>query len=181
MMIKSTFGVMTCVFFLFTALAVAQNSPGGNTDAPGCGESKIKFAVETDKEKHTPQPEATKALVYFIEDDSNFGSTPKPTTKIGIDGEWVGAIHGNSYFYVSVDPGVRHLCASWQSIVLLGRGRRSAAAHFTAEAGGVYYFEVKNSYWLEQGTLDMTFGPLDSDQGQLLANKFSYSVSHPKK
>ena len=32
----------------------------------------------------------------------------------GIDGAWTGASHGNSYFSVSVDPGVRHVCVATQ-------------------------------------------------------------------
>ncbi len=171
-------GVLGCTVLL-SAAAVAQGNSAGV--AAACGDAKTKFEVETGKEKHVPQPEPAKALVYFVEDDSNFGSTPKPTTRIGIDGEWVGATHGNSYFYVSVDPGNHHLCASWQSTVILGRSRQSSGAHFTADAGGVYYFEVKNTYWLEQGALNMTLAPLDSDQGQLVVSKFPFSASRPKK
>jgi hypothetical protein len=62
-----------------------------------------------------------------------------------------------------------------------------AAAHFTAEPGGVYYFQVKNSLVARAGQPDssgiasITLTPLDSDEGQLQANKFKLSVSQPKK
>lgn len=93
----------------------------------------------------------------------------------------MGANHGNSYFYISVDPGVHHLCASWQPAVLLLKVQKAAAAHFT-ETGGVYYFEVKNKWWRDHGgTGIISLDPLDSDEGQLMANKFSFSVSQPKK
>jgi len=164
--------------FLIASPAFAQSASAG---APGCGDPNTKFEVKTDKEHHLPQTDALKAQVYFIEDDSNFESFPKPTTRMGIDGQWVGATHGNSYFYVSVDPGVHHLCASWQTTVIVGHGHPTAAAHFTAEAGGVYYFEVKNKWLREHGFLDMSLEPLDSDEGQLLADKFSFSISQPKK
>jgi hypothetical protein len=177
--IKTILGVLSCTVVLVAASVAAQDNSVGVATA--CGGSKIKFEVETNTGKQVAQPEPAKALVYFVEDDSSFGSTPKPTTRIGIDGEWVGATQRNSYFYVSLDPGNHHLCASWQSVVVLGRDRQSSSAHFTAEAGGVYYFEVKNSYWLEQGALEMTLSPLDSDQGQLLVSKFPFSASHPKK
>jgi hypothetical protein len=120
-------------------------------------------------------------LVYFIENDSQFDSFPSPTTRIGIDGEWVGATHGNSYFYSSVLPGVHHLCASWQKAVLVLQGRQTAAAHFTAEAGKVYYFEVKNTWHRDHGAGEISLRSLDSDEGQLLANKFSFSTFQPKK
>jgi len=135
--------------------------------------------VKTDKETHPAQPEAGKALVYFIQDDSAFASRPRPTTKMGIDGEWVGATHSNSYFYVSVNPGVHHLCASWQT----GEGSEEvevAAAHFTAEAGGVYYFDAKNAYGREVSK-SISLNLLDSDEGPLMTNRFSFSSSRPKK
>lgn len=174
-----------CALFLTTAMlsipAFSQDQltlPG----APGCGDSNAKFAVSTDAGQHFALPEAGKALVYVIEDDSNFGSFPKPTTRAGLDGEWVGATHGNSYLYFSVDPGVHHLCASWQTSVVLGKGHMTAAAHFTAEAGGVYYFKVKNTFLsLERSSVtDVTLSPLDSDEGQVLASQYSLSTSHRK-
>ncbi len=92
-------------------------------------------------------------------------------------------MHGNSYLFVLVDPGVHHLCASWQRAVLLGRGRQTAAAHFSSEAGGVYYFEVKNLHL--QGEFseitEMTLTPLDSDEGRVLVNQFAFASSKLKK
>jgi hypothetical protein len=169
---------------LFTILplasSVAQDAPADTAKALGCGTQNTKFEVKTGKADHPSQPVAGKALVYFIEDDSNFGSFPKPTTRIALDGQWAGATHGNSYFYVSVNPGVHHVCANWQFAVLLGKGRKTAVAHFTAEPGEVYYFEVANTYWLDHGTAAMSLNPLDGDEGQLLANTFSLSTFHEK-
>jgi len=58
---------------------------------------------------------------------------------------------------------------------------QSAAAHFTAEPGGVYYFKVKNNFWREQSAVDISLLPLDSDEGQLMLSKFAYATSQPKK
>jgi uncharacterized protein DUF2846 len=169
------------VIFLLMSYGLAQNNTTSIAQAPGCGPTEAKFAVKTDKGQHPiTQPNDGKAMVYFVEDDSHFESLPKPTTRIGVDGSWVGANHGNSYFYFSVDPGPHHLCASWQSTVVLGAGRKAAAAHFTAEAGGVYYFRVKNSWLREHGVADIELVPLDGDEGQLLASKFAFSTFQPK-
>ena len=176
-MIKMNFLLAT---FLLTSLAFAQSD--GSLGAPGCGPPNAKFEVRTeDGQQRAAQPEAGKALVYFIQDDSDFNSRPRPTTRMGIDGSWVGATQSNSYFYVSVDPGVHHLCASWQTTVVLGQGHKTAAAHFTAEANGVYYFEAKDTWWRDGGLAGIRLKPLDSDEGQLMASKFSMSVSQPKK
>jgi hypothetical protein len=174
-MIRATFLGLLFTTFLFTSSLFAQDNAAPSAGAPGCGAPDTKFDVKTAEGQHPAQPEAGKALVYFIQDDSAYISRPRPTTRMGVDGEWVGATHSNSYFYFSVNPGLHHLCASWQ-----GDGQKAAAAHFTAEAGGVYYFEVKNSYWTN-GSTGMSLDPVDSDEGQLLVNQFSFNISHPKK
>jgi hypothetical protein len=172
--------VALVVLFVVSA-AWAQDKPMATAVAPGCGAIDVKFDVKADKAQHPiTQAEGGKAVVYFVEDDTHFQSTPKPTTRIGLDGTWVGANHGNSYFYFTVEPGEHHLCASWQSTVGIGSRNKSAAAHFTAEAGGVYYFSVKNSWLRDSMILGIELVPLDSDEGQLLASKFSYSTFHPK-
>lgn len=125
-------------------LSFAQDKPTGSLGTPGCGDPDAKFDVKTDREQHPVQPEPDKALVYLIQDDLAFALRPRPTTRMGIDGRWVGATPRNSYFYFSVDPGVHHLCASWQTTGDPMASRDTAAAHFTAEAKGVYYFGAKD-------------------------------------
>jgi hypothetical protein len=169
------------VVLLFAGLAFAEDKPIGTALPPVCGAAGAKFDVKTDSGRHpASEPETGKALVYFLEDDSEFGSTPKPTTMASLDGQWVGATHGDSYFYFSVDPGEHHLCASWQTKVLLGQDLQTAAAHFVAAPGGVYYFQVKNKggSYRKAGT---SLEPLDSDEFLLLASTFSFSTSHEKK
>jgi len=169
------------VVLLFGTFIFAQDSSPSIKTAPGCGAASVKFEVKTDKSQHAlPQPPPGQAMMYFVEDDTEFESTPKPTTCIGVDGTWVGANHGNSYFSFAVDPGTHHLCASWQSLAVIGAHDTSAAAHFTAEAGQVYYFRVKNKWLHEHAATHVDLSPVDSDQGQLLASRRQLSVSHPK-
>lgn len=169
------------VVLLFATTALAQKNATLAASAPGCGAADIKFAVKTDKTQHpAAQAEKDKALIYFLEDDSSFESRPLPTTRLGVDGEWVGANHGDSYFYVSVDPGEHHLCASWQSFVGFGAHETSAATHFTAEPGQTYYFRVRNTWLREHGFTRVELTPLDSDEGQLLASRFAFSESQRK-
>lgn len=165
---------------LFATTALSQTNPTP-ASAPGCGAADIKFAVKTAKSQHpAAQPEKDKAVIYFMEDDSSFESRPLPTTRLGIDGKWVGANHGDSYFYVSVAPGEHHLCASWQSFVIFRAHETSAAAHFIAEPGQAYYFRVRNTWLREHAVTHVELTPLDSDQGQLLASRFAFSTSQPK-
>src|ERR1700691_4348758 len=55
------------VLFLLAAPAFAQN-PTDTAVAPGCGPGNAKFEVKTESKQHPlAQPEAGKALVYFLE------------------------------------------------------------------------------------------------------------------
>jgi hypothetical protein len=163
------------VLFLLAAPACAQNKSTDPAIAPGCGTDNARFEVTKTQDQHpVTQPDEGKALVYFIEDDREYAPLRKPTMLAGLDGRWVGATHGNSFFYFSVTPGEHHLCASWQ-----GKSQTRAVAHFTAEPGKIYYFTVKNRGGPYQNN-GLDFGPLDSDQGLLLASTFPLSAFHLK-
>lgn len=163
-------------------------TPANSLGAPGCGPADVQFDVKTGGTQHaTPVPEAGKALLVFLQDDAKFGSRPRPTTRFGMDGTWVGATHSNSYFYVSIDPGEHHLCANWQSrVVLLGATRSTAAAHFTAEAGKAYYFRARDIAITDHSGAvvsepEVKLEPVDSDEALVLINSFALSESRAKK
>ena len=170
-----------CGLLLLGSLLFAQNAPTASASAPGCGPADTHFQVKTDPDRHpTIQADGGKAVVYFLQDDAEFLTRPRPTTRFGIDGEWAGATKSNSYFYVSVAPGEHHLCASWQSSEGF-RVENTAAAHFTAGPGGVYFFRARDFWARDFGPAHVELLPLDSDEGLLLASKFSLSSSTPKK
>jgi hypothetical protein len=165
----------------FSASAFAQSAAPA-TVPPNAVCSNLPntiFAVKTDNAEHTAQPVAGKALVYFLQDDTSYIARPRPTTRLAVDGAWVGATHSDSYFYFSVEPGEHHLCAIWQAGGLQPISG-TAAAHFRAEAGHVYYFRAQNSS-LRDGTSTIDFRRLDSDEAQLLINRYAYSRSSAKK
>lgn len=169
------------VILLFSAPAFAQSVPTASV-AAGAVCSNLPntiFEVKTDNGEHAARPAAGKALVYFMQDDTKYFEHPRPTTRLAIDGAWVGATHSDSYFYVSVEPGEHHLCANWQ-----GGGLQPVtavvAAHFTAEAGHSYYFRAQNSS-VKDGEKTIEFARVDSDEGQLLINRYAFSSSSAKK
>jgi hypothetical protein len=166
----------------FASSSFAQSGPITTASAPGCGAETTKFDVQSTKSQHPfAKPDPGKALVLFLQDDTYFESYPRPTTRFGVDGAWVGATQSNAYFYFAVDPGERHLCAGWQSFVGLTTGQKSAAAHFTAEPGGSYFFIVRNRWNEKLGPAGMEFTPVDSDEAQLLRSKFAFSTSRARK
>ena len=174
------------VVSLLTMLALpvhAQNQEAAARTAAGCGADNVQFDVKTDKSLHPQgQAPAGKALVYVFEVEKTDPAAFKVgavTIRIGLDGQWVGANHGNTYFYFSVDPGDHSICANWQSS--LGRlSKLASAISLKAEAGQVYYFLTKvaersrdnPAVWMEA---------VDPAEAKLLIASSSLSNSHPKK
>jgi Protein of unknown function (DUF2846) len=165
---------------LLSTSALAQGAPKAPAVIPVCGNlPNTIFEVKTDNSEHIAQPVAGKAIVYFLQDDTKFSERPRPTTRLAVDGAWVGATHSDSYFYFRVEPGEHHLCAIWQAGGL-DPVAGVAAAHFTATAGHVYYFRAQNGS-LRDDTKTIDFGKLDSDEAQLLINRYAFSSSSVRK
>ncbi|MFZ0771001.1 MAG: DUF2846 domain-containing protein [Candidatus Sulfotelmatobacter sp.] len=160
---------------LFAVTAFAQVPPAASTAA--CGRENVSFKVKLDESQHTlVQPDPGKARVYFFHDAGTGITLGYPTVKLAMDGAWVGANHGNSYFSVSVEPGEHHVCVTLQSSVV---AQRVELAHFTAEAEKVYYFRTQ--LVMSRSVELLELDPIDSDQGRYLIASFPLSVSTPKK
>ena len=174
--------VLPALLFLATALAQATTLP----DA--CGDDKTKFDVSTAKNQPAPaEPAAGKALIVFTESfqqNQGFCIGCKVTTRVGVDGAWVGANRGNSYFTLAVDPGAHHLCVGWQSV--FGKLKRQVGlASFTAEPGKVYYFEthVKITSFGEHAGNDyeLELAPLNEDEGHYRVKAWELATATRKK
>jgi hypothetical protein len=167
------------------APAMAQDRSADLRAAAGCGPAATEFSVKVDKNQHVAtQPEPGKALVYVIaqenpEDSYNVGDI---TTRVGLDGTWVGANYGQSYLSFSVAPGEHHVCVDWQSTIA-SRQQLSGAVDVTAEAGKTYYLRTsilasglaggpREGLWLKQ---------VDSAEGLLLLSKAGQSAWKEKK
>jgi len=167
--------------FLFLAsTAFAQSQP-----ATSCGPDNVKFDGKVQYVyQPLPQPEPGKALVYVIEVfERPSGEILTPTIRVGLDGSWVGANHGTSYLYFSVDPGEHHLCTNWQSALKRLSSQHSLTS-FTAEAGKTYFFRVQTHVESEgrgSGVWYIDLQPVDADEGKYLIASSPMSVSQPKK
>lgn len=158
---------------LFATSAFAQTPPA--VAAKTCGSEKASFNVKLDESQHAlAQPAPGKALVYFIQEKGS--DALNVTTRIGLDGAWVGADKNSSYFSVPVEPGEHHVCANVQS----RRGHPLGFVHFTAEAGRIYYFSARIVYG-EEAKAYLFLGAVDSDQADYLIASSPLSVSSPTK
>jgi hypothetical protein len=161
--------LLLCVSVVLAAQARALPLP----DA--CGNDKIQFEVKTQKNQPAPAPPAHgMAQIAFVEKESQPGlPLTHATVRFGMDGVWVGADKGNSYFVLDVTTGTHHLCASWQGT------KTFELTPFTAEAGKVYYFAA-------QVTLEsQIFGPfvfsqLNDDEGKYRVKASKLSIAKPQ-
>jgi hypothetical protein len=175
--------------YIFLALllatpAFAQDQVADLRTAAGCGPAKTQFDVSTGKQQPASmQPDSGKALVFVIEQDKDApGSLPvvHVTTRIGLDGDWVGANQGNSYLSFEVDPGDHRLCSDWQS-KLSSLQKLSGAADLTAEAGKTYYFSVEAYTGDNDHAPHLWLKAVDDAEGPLLISKSALSTWKTKK
>jgi hypothetical protein len=151
----------------------------------GCGSSKAGWDVKTVKDHPpSPKPQDGKALVYvvqtmWVQPGIVIGSE-KATTRVGVDGTWIGANHGDSYFFFPVDPGEHSICTDWQS-TFYARSGLASAADLNAEAGATYYFRVKVRDASQYRPGEVKIEPIDKSEARLLLGRSSFSTSHPKK
>lgn len=152
--------------------------PAVATAMAACGPDKVKFDVTLTPGGKTESAPAGQALVYMVGDaPPGCGFNCAITTKVGLDGSWVGANHSPSYFSFAVAPGEHHLCVRWQSRF---RNRMVALAHFNAEAGKTYYFRSR-AITSENfgGYLDVD--SINNDQGRFLVASYPLSTSRAKR
>jgi len=175
-------GLLTLVL-LGSACASAQDEVAVVHATAACGPDSAQFEIKIDRSRHplgTVEP--GKALVYVIEDQKT-KFIKDVTTRVALNSSWVGANRGDSYFFFTVEPGENHLCADWES-PFLAADRLISLAHFTAEAGKVYYFRARTTGSSGSGagnhqdqlpSLDLEL--VNDDQGALLVASSPFSSS----
>jgi hypothetical protein len=133
-----------------------------------CGPREVRFEVKADQSQHpTPVPQNGKALLYVVQEDGI-------SSRFGVDGKWLGADKGRTYFVVPIDPGDRHVCV----IGRIGVLTRVYLRQLNAEPGV--------SYYLVPEFIRGAFGPkftvnlVDADEGRYLVARAKFSVSRPK-
>lgn len=169
-------------FILLLSAAPAFSQSPAHEAQGACGPADVRFDAQTSAGKPLP-PQPGKALVYV---DEVFKKVPgelgNPTIRVGLDGNWVGAVRANSFTAFYVDPGDHHLCTNWQSH-FKRLSREASFAGFTAEADKIYYFRTRITYQTvgTATTMLLDLEPINSDEGQYLVASSPVSTSHPQK
>jgi len=168
--------LLAFVLFVWPCMALSYVPPIDPEAA--CGANDANFQVKRDYQgQDLPVVDAGKAVVYFVETQKIDG-IGNFTAKVALDGKWVGANQGDSYFFVTVEPGEHHLCASWQSS--MASREQVSLNNLTAESGKSYYFLIRIT---ADGRASYSFDlvKLNSDEAQLRIARSAYSISRAKK
>jgi hypothetical protein len=169
------------VVFLFVFSVFVLNPAAFASPQSSCGQSDVHFEIKKDSGEHVAQAEAGQALVYIIQDEDHPDCLKcDVTTRVGLDGSWIGANSGDSYFFFSVDPGEHHLCANRQPEIGVST-KPIALLGFMAEARKTYYFRVHAIYGADRGASYSDFAPVDPDEAQYLISISAYATSRSKK
>jgi hypothetical protein len=145
-----------------------------------CGDDSVRFEVRTQTDPAAPgSPAEGKAQIFFIESENQaVAPFSYATVRYGVDGTWVGANHNNSHFAMTVDPGVHHLCANWQTSQ--DQARRFVHLYLlNAEPGQVYYFAAEVMVNSRYSTA-FSFSQLNEDEGKYRVSLSKMSNSKSK-
>ena len=158
-----SFALVACVLLLASALVRAESLPAA------CGNDNAKFDVTTIDAANPQAPlEPGKARLVLLEDENMvIGPFMHATVRFGLDGHWVGANHGNSYFVIDVPPGEHHVCATWKPAL---QKESIELAPVTAKPGKVYYLSARVTVESKYVT-DFSLSNLNADQGSYRMQK----------
>jgi hypothetical protein len=175
------------VLLLCASLLAAVHAQAKTILPDACGDDKVTFDVSTQKNPPPPAPPAAgKAQIVFVESVNRIDQGGcigcDVVTRVGVDGAWVGANKGKSYFAYTVEPGEHHLCVDWQSV--LGKLRQKVGMDsFVADPGNVYYYQIKVTIYMDINAdtgLTVDLVPLSADEGKYQVKLSALSTSKPK-
>jgi hypothetical protein len=181
-------------FFLFAVAILPAYGQQRAASAPeavaACGPSNVRFAIKSDAAPLPPQP-ARRVLIYLIQDSIQSSEkrflTVTDKMRIGVDGKWVGATQNQTYLSFVVDPGVHHLCVSYQGeedTRFSSRGefgpQDGIILHrMNLEAGSTYYFRIRYAMNGTDNGLTL-LDEVDEDEGRFLVQTTPHATSRPK-
>jgi len=157
-------------------ISAAQSWASSPLDS--CGAKDVSFQINKQKgDAAKPFSSPDKAKLVFVQ--RNERCIGCSVTRVGIDGAWIGANKGDSYFAVTIEPGEHHVCANWGAPL----ARTEAKVELTdlqAEAGKVYYFETEVASYGQNRAPQMNLKRLSSDEGAFLVSRSEMAVATPK-
>jgi len=144
-----------------------------------CGPRNVKLTVKTySSPPRTQAVENVDAIVYVIQDLPQVPSVLSTITRVGVDGQWVGANQNRSHLSIALKPGIHHVCVSGQWSKLASQDS-IALKRVEAKSGTIYYLRVRFLYPSGGGAF-LGLETVDEDEGKLLVGTSDFSLSHTK-
>jgi hypothetical protein len=173
--------------FLFLVLSSAgQDLRNTKAVQQACGPVSVKYDKGDGLDKHAVLPAVPpgKALLYLVQlEGTAMGScigSCVTVVKFGLDGEWKGALWGNSFVFAAMEPGDHHICVN--SDVRVNKLEPLVALHGVhAEAGKTYIYGVRvSNVGGTSGVYGLELEPLDGDEASMLLEAYPLSKMKPK-
>lgn len=169
------------IFFLCVGLTIvaipqmgaAQSAAAVTRAESACGPAGVNFrVVPNTKDSTSSSPMTGKAQVYVIEEYRNpsYKVGKGPTLRIGMDGQWAGAVHHDSYLLLPINAGEHHFCTNWQSR-FKSLSRLISLTSLTAEPGKTYYLRARVTFrnaWKGAPWYTLSLEPVNEDEARLL-------------
>jgi hypothetical protein len=175
----------------------AQMQQNIRTAEAACGDPAVRFNVKRIKgPSDVPAPSAGFARLVVLE--QGFGwygdeyfvpkgkSRPKhynklpqrltPTVRVGMDGQWMGALRGNDFITFTVPPGEHHLCVQFQNPENADTSSTLPMAFLSgmrADAGRTYYFQISYMMIHNLDKWGLELQPLQEYSGRLILSRSS--------
>jgi hypothetical protein len=143
-----------------------------------CGDNNARLNVLTQNRPATlPAPTPNAATLVFVQ--RNIRCVGCSISRVGLDGAWIGADKGNSYFSFAAVPGVHHVCAYWEA-PLARIENKLELTDLTTQAGQIYYFEIEVTLPGPQEAPVMRLRQLSPEMGAFLVTRSKQSVMATK-
>lgn len=157
------------IIFVVATITAQQNDDklskeeSAELRSKACGTESVNFSAQTDK-KQRPMPDAPtdKALIYVLR-PTMIGY--KIHSKFAVNGDWLGVNRGNTYFFLTLEPGEHFFCSESENQSYLA---------LNLEAGKTYYLQqkVKAGIWKARTELVV----MDENTGKKKLNDVNLSV-----
>ncbi len=175
---------------------IAQMQQNVRIAEAACGDPTVRFKVKRIKgPSEVPAPSAGSARVvvlesglgyadeYFVPKGNsrprNYKKLPQrltPTVRMGMDGQWMGALRGNDFITFTVPPGEHHLCVQFQNPGNAGTSSTLPMAFLSgmkADARQTYYFQILYMMINNLDRWGLELQPLPEYPGRLILSRSS--------
>lgn len=157
-----------------------------NPVSSACGAEEITFRVTAARDHSRLLPAGTKANVYVLQDILDSPTLGASTTRIGMDGKWLGANRKRSYSAFTINAGLHHICVDWYDNA---NPRSLVLYRLDAVPGGVYYLRTRllsafpgaTAPSLSEAIFQLDMQMVDADEGEFLLDTLDRSSSQPER